>query len=228
MFTILLQGKITIESFDFYKNHYTDYPILVSTWDGTRDNLEINELPHNIRWIESIDPNTNEHQNFLRQITSTLNGLKFIETQYVIKVRGDEYYSNLQSIINSQVEHENKLIVLPIFFREWEWGTNKFKYHLSDHLMCSNTEVLKKTFELSLEIYPQMTNLCASESILGESYCKARNNNTASKELFKNSIFIHPLNTLEPYKIVFNGANKLFYNNFAPKEQDSIENINNL
>jgi hypothetical protein len=227
VFTLLIQGRLTKETYEFYTKHYSHLPIIISTWARTKLSLQIHDIPENVVWIESVDPGVNTNQNFLRQLESTLNGLQYVQTEYVIKVRGDEYYSNLQSVIDKQLQLPDKLIVLPIFFRPWNWFN--FQYHLSDHLMSCNTEVLYKTFNQSLQYYTINSNTPKGpEVILGENYTQTKHNGKMSKELFKNSIYIHSLVPLKPYKVMYNGHNKIFYDNFNPKENNSIEDINEL
>ena len=59
-----------------------------------------------------------------------------VKTKYVIKVRGDEYYSNVQYILNSIRVQPDKVHTSSIFFRAWQYA----EYHISDHIIAGTTE----------------------------------------------------------------------------------------
>jgi hypothetical protein len=91
--TVIIQGRLYQESYDYYIKTYKGFKLRISTWiDNT---IDFKNLPENFKVILSPYPKETGGQNLNYQITSTLNGLEAVTTKYTIKVRGDEYWSNL-------------------------------------------------------------------------------------------------------------------------------------
>ena len=85
--TIIIQGKLEQDSYDFYIQKYFNCPVIISTWNTT--SINFSNLPKNFKVILSPLPSESGDQNINYQILSTLNGLEMIKTKYSIKVRGD-------------------------------------------------------------------------------------------------------------------------------------------
>ena len=96
--TILIQGRISQESYNFYVKNYPNSNIVVSTWEN--HTLDTSNFPSNLKLITAKLPKEGGYQNVNYQVESTVNGLMCVRTPYVIKVRGDEYYSNLEYILS--------------------------------------------------------------------------------------------------------------------------------
>ena len=94
--TILIQGKISQESYNYYVETFPQFPIVISTWSD--HTLDLSYFPNNLQFIQSKLPTDSGEQNMNYQFVSTINGLNNVTTKYVIKVRGDEYYSNIDFI----------------------------------------------------------------------------------------------------------------------------------
>jgi hypothetical protein len=234
-FTLVVQGRLTRDIFDFYKKQYKKYPVIISTWNGTKDALNLTTIPSHITFIENADPLPPDsvNQNFIRQAASTLYGIHNIDTKFSIKLRGDKYYSNLEYVMDLQRENPDKLIVNPVFFRPWGW--DKAYYHISDHMISGNTQLLFNLFRNSFITYKDiLLNQYkakpehAPEAILGNNFMKLIRGDVYSKEDFKQNILIADLNKLMPYKIVANCYNKVFYNDFIPSDHNSISDIQQL
>lgn len=128
---------------------HKDLQIVVSTWNSDNDIMYKYNLKTNVfikKQLPEIHSQINNKQNRYLQFSSTLTGLENIKTKYTIKVRSDEYYSDLRPIISSLHENSNKIVCNDIFFRK----TKNFPYHPSDHLIASETDTLKKIFEKSI------------------------------------------------------------------------------
>lgn len=219
MFSVIVQGKLEKETYDFYVNAYKDIPIIVSTWNGTN----ITNIPSNVTYIESPDVHDYNKQNLHRQLQSTLKGLEHVTTEYVIKVRGDERYSNLETIYQLAVNNPRKVITTPVFFRRWDYSA----YHISDHMLASDTESLRAMFRFGLENYnkrmyvtPEIL-LCRSflESIYGSKY---------DRDEMKQHFLIADMETLKPYRVVANCFSKVWEDDFVPEQNESITSIDSL
>lgn len=103
--TFVVQGTVSGKSFDKEKNRYTylclksirkhfpDSIIILSTWKGE----DVNDLDFDLL-IQSDDPGISMlgdfTQNCFRQIISSVEGLKKVNTKYSVKVRSDIIFKN--------------------------------------------------------------------------------------------------------------------------------------
>ena len=122
--TIIIQGKLEKESYDFYIKKYDNCKVIISTWVGT--NIDFSNLPKNFKVILAPLPLESGDQNLNYQIISTLNALDMVTTKYVIKVRGDEFWSYPENIYQSIKSEPNKLWSSSVFFRAWQYS----EYHI--------------------------------------------------------------------------------------------------
>src|SRR3990167_7484578 len=143
-FTIIVQGHtndISLSRLDTYKR-YGD--VIVSCWYG-------DFIPQHIQ--NSISSKIPDHsfanpQNIYMQATTILSGLKLAQTSYFIKVRSDEYYENLQPIIDKVLANPLKYICNNIWFEK----VDSSWMHPGDHLIAGSVDIFKKTFENVLSI----------------------------------------------------------------------------
>ena len=132
--TIIIQGRLEQDSYDFYKTKYLNCSVIISTWSENK--IDFSELPKNFKVIIAPLPMESGDQNINYQLTSTLNALDLVKTKYVIKMRGDEYWSYPENIYQSIKSEPNKLHCSSVFFRAWQYC----EYHMSDHLIAGTTE----------------------------------------------------------------------------------------
>ena len=74
--TIIIQGKLDLESYEHYTNKFVNCPVIISTWAGT--NIDFSNLPKNFKVIMAPLPLESGDQNINYQIVSTLNALEII------------------------------------------------------------------------------------------------------------------------------------------------------
>lgn len=215
--TLLIQGKLDKECYNFYVKNYLDFPVVISTWSNVVNDIKIEDLPSNFYVLYSKAPSVPGKQNSNLQIESTKRGLKLVDTKYVIKMRGDEYYSNIEDLETLISTNENKIITSPVFFRP----PSMFKYHVSDHLMVSTTENLKKMFyietyntkipvevNLTMNFLSKVDNKYLDEPI--DSMCR--------------NFDIIDLTKHKPYKITYNTQQRVF-TNFIPEHNKSVSKM---
>lgn len=234
--TILIQGKITQETYNFYIEAYPQYPIIISTWSNHQ--LDLSYFPHNLTLVQTHLPQTPGEQNMNYQFISTLNGLDNVKTKYVIKFRGDEYYSNVNTLVESIKSNTSKIWTAPIFFRH----PFHFKYHISDHIIGGTIESIKFMYsaakyafdnELIFHIKDGVKHkywepeIHLTRSFLMAKYKTDLVNENAGEIMFEN-FDVFNLEKLKPYKIVANIFRKFWYNNFSPHTNESIENMTEL
>jgi hypothetical protein len=231
--TILIQGRINQECYDFYCKKYLNIPVIISTWENTT--IDFSNKPTNFTILKNKIPVYHGPQNSNLQITSTLYGLDIVQSEFVIKIRGDEYYSNINEIIKLIHSNKNKIYMLPIYFRHPRF----WPFHGSDHLVAGTKENLLKMFTFknwheadleSTKIVQESTyynSHMVVEQNLTINYLKQINKDYSKTPLL--SIFLNfeilNLNDLMPYRITSNCYGQVFYNNFIPEHHRSISNI---
>jgi hypothetical protein len=228
-FTLLIQGRILQSTYDFYKKNYKDYPIIVSTWDDCNVNFENENFI-----IKSKYPNELGNANRNLQFYSTKIGLENVKTKYVIKLRGDEEYSNLEYAMELLLNNDDKILVSPIFFRKWK----DIKYHISDHLLLGKTENLLMMYKTVYDKFNMVDDnffykKTAPEAVLGKTYIEMREKTNLSDDdsnyqYMLNYYDILDLNNHIPYKVVANVMKKVWNSNFIPENEGSISDMKDL
>jgi hypothetical protein len=240
--TVIIQGRLMQDSYDFYIENYKDCPVIISTWvDNT---IDFKNLPENFIVLLSPYPYDFGAQNLNLQLISTLNALERVKTKYVIKVRGDEYYSNLQYVLNSIKVEPNKIHTSSIFFRAWQYA----EYHISDHIISGTLENLLIMFrETKYNFDTGKVNISkwkvdgnfhkwvtthAPEERITKSYLNAKEpfrfEKVDGRILMKEHFDILDIELLYPYKIKANLFRKEWTDEFIPERNFSISTIEQL
>ena len=240
--TIIIQGRLVQDCYDFWIKNYKDCKVIISTWVDTE--IKFTNLPENYNVILSPYPYDFGAQNLNLQIISTLTALESVTTKYVIKIRGDEYYSNLQYIRNSILVEPNKIHTSSIFFRAWQYA----EYHISDHIIAGTTENLltmfretKHNFDTGKvnvskwkkdgKLFKWITTHAPEERIT-KSYLTAKEpfrfEKIDGRILMKEHFSILDMELLQPYKIKANLFRKEWNDGFIPERNFSISTIEQL
>ncbi len=240
--TIIIQGKLEQDSYDFYTKKYDNCNVIISTWVGT--SIDFSQLPKNFKVILSPLPNQSGDQNINYQIISTLNALEMVTTKYVIKMRGDEYWSYPENIYQSIKSAPDKLWSSSVFFRAWQYA----EYHISDHIMAGTTENLLILFRAAKRNYDtnrlnvskwkvdgkfhKYVKTHAPEERLTKSYLEAKDplrfEKVDGKFLMKEHFDILDIDLLKPYKVKANLFKKQWKDDFIPERNFSISTIDQL
>lgn len=135
--TFLIQG-----GYDFrqIKNQHAIYCIFGNVTLSTWKNYNIDNIK---RYI--LQNNCCNAQNIYLQMYTTYNGVKDIKTEYTIKTRTDEFYSDWGYFIKQMIDNPNKIICNNIFFRK-----DSRKLHISDHILAGKTSLLTSVTEKCL------------------------------------------------------------------------------
>ena len=164
-FSIILQGRIDKESMDFWKKNFKDSTnIIVSVWE---DDIQY-RFPKAWKVIKTPKPTKRiGFGNFDLQLISTLKGLECVDTKWVVKLRCDEYWSNMDLIYNEIVSNEDMVVCGSFFFKEI--GMHPFA--ISDHIIGGKTDKIKLMFGTAYNnIKNGFWNLPIPESQLGLAY----------------------------------------------------------
>lgn len=144
--TILLQGKINKECLELWISNHKNDNLVLSVWED--ENLEPYNIPKNWIVVKNQYPliRFNPTANLDYQIITTLYGLYKINTKWVIKMRADEYWSNLDNIFDKMKSNSNKIVSGSMFFRKW----GLYPFHCSDKILGSTVSNLIAMFESTL------------------------------------------------------------------------------
>ena len=240
--TVIIQGRLLQESYDFYIKNYKDFPVIISTWVDNK--ISFKDLPSNFRVVLSQYPKDFGDQNLHLQIISTLSGLDMVNTKYTIKIRGDEYWSNLQYIDLCIKSVSNKIWTSSIFFRAWQYS----EYHISDHIIAGTTDNLKLMFSESKKIFDngelnlskwkvdgkmhKWVKTHAPEERITKAYLRVvefdKFEKVDGRILMKNHFDILNIDMMKPYKIKANLFKKEWVDDFIPEKNYSISTIDQL
>lgn len=162
-FAAVIQGSLSDECLDYIPKYfeYVD-EVILSCWDDKNlreRHQRILSLQHTygdvfkcvLNPIPSLDLvklwMPDQSANYYYQLYSTHKGMEQVTAKYTIKMRTDEYYSNLGPLIDIFLKDDEKLVSGNMFFR----SVSDYPYHISDHLFLAKSSVLKKSFSLMVE-----------------------------------------------------------------------------
>jgi len=162
-FTTLVQGPMDSRMFGRFEAHAKFGPLVVSYWnsnltaDGQHNDMTMQNTSNLVAVPHPEPPPMGEEDltevargsTFYKAIASVYYGLQECKTKYVIKIRSDEGYSNLEPLIEKFLEDDNKMVCGNIFFKRWKQAP----YHIGDHLFVAKTETLKKAYERLYKVY---------------------------------------------------------------------------
>lgn len=163
--SILIQGPISeislsaIEDYvKFTKN------IIISTWN--LDDNQLNNIKNrfgeicNLKIINEPQPNyiqmLNNNELFgvthgttwYWQILGIYNGIIHCDTEYIIRTRSDEYFKNLNPLIDKFFNNGKKFTCGNIWFKPKKF----MPLHIGDHIYIANTNILKNSITFILNV----------------------------------------------------------------------------
>lgn len=218
--TLIIQGRLKKECIDFYKSNFVNCPVIISTWNDS-DTSFFQDIPSNFSILMSPKPSEVGPQNCNLQIISTVLGLEKTQTKFAIKMRGDEFYSNLEEMILKLLEAQHKIFTSPVFFRHPSF----MMFHVSDHLIVGTTSNLKKmfcniTYDPKLNVEVNLTRHFLSQ-------VNPQYEHQPLQSMFEN-FDILDLNQHKPYHITCNCCGNPPYTNFIPESHGSMSKISQL
>jgi len=240
--TVIIQGRLLQDSYDFYIANYRKCKVIISTWIDTK--IDFTNLPDNFIVLLSPIPKELGAQNLNLQLVSTLNALEKVTTPFSIKVRGDEYWSNIESVYQRIKASPKKIHSSSVFFRAWQYA----EYHISDHLVAGTTENMKIMFgETKRNLDTGKMNISkwkidgkfhkwvtthAPEERITKSYLSVKEPDRYDKVdgriIMKEHFDIININLLKPYKIKANLFGREWTDGFIPERNFSISTIDQL
>lgn len=131
----------TIKMIDLYKEKFK---IIISTYENSDDKLQQFENDLNVTIVKKSLPSVKDlhnSQNIYFQCFSVLNGLEVCDKEYVVKLRSDEYYSNIDKLIEKLPA--DKISTSNVFIRDVSYKP----FHLSDHMIVGGVEMIRNTYK---------------------------------------------------------------------------------
>lgn len=169
--TIVLQGLPNPKCLNLWIKNYNDWNVIISTWDSV--DLSQYSFPKHWRVIQTQYPlfRSKPKLNLDYQIETTLRGLYKVETPYVIKARLDEYYSNLDIILDKVKKDEEKIVSSSMYFRKRGFSNGVYRFHIGDKILGGTTDNLILMFESTIQnIQEEFWNSDNPEGQLGLGY----------------------------------------------------------
>lgn len=178
--TILLQGKINVETFNLWIENHKDSNVVVSIWED--EDLSKFKIPKGWQVIVNEYPifRFREQANLDYQIITTLKGLYHVNTNWVIKMRCDEYWSNIDKIYTKIKTEPEKILSGSMYFRKW----GMLKFHIGDKILGGTTENLKLMFESTIHnLQIGLWNTTNPEGQLGLGYIMGKDSDIQINKL---------------------------------------------
>lgn len=228
--TFIIQGNL-------HKNGINNIPIylkygnvILSCWES--DNTDEIEKLYNIKIVKQNYPadkiKYSNKQNLFFQCLTSLNGLEACETEYAIKVRCDEYYTDFKYFIKTMLSTPDNITTNNVFFRPDE----VYKFHFSDHVMGGKTKML---FDMFLKVYESLLDLYQpyfAEIMLCRQYLKNKGIepiNAHSMRIMRENVNLVDIGKMGKFKISFNSSRKYYTEKEIDKfflENKCIRSIN--
>lgn len=222
--TIVIQGRIEEECIRHMVAKYREN-IIISTWDdvdlGGCGNLG------GVRVVRSPVPTGDVGPtNMMFQFNSTIAGLSACDTEYAIKMRGDEYFSNLEEV-DRMIRADDRIHCIPVFMPRHRVRP----FCVGDHFLAGRRSELEKMFQMAKEWWltrpglrrPKMpVGHQIPECILGATYLHSKRRGVPRPNLMMKYFSIIPLEALKDYRITWNnssshGEKRVYYNDFDPE-----------
>ena len=136
--TFVIQGSLTDDTLKAIANCKKMGDVVVSCWHIDSELLIEMVKEKGVKLIvNTLDEQTEYNfQNIKFQIQSTLAGIEHCKTPFVVKVRSDEYFTNLKKFVSCVYLNPEKLTVSNFLFR------GDALFHPSDHLIGGRPDAI--------------------------------------------------------------------------------------
>ena len=144
--TFVIQGPLTSETIKTAEIAKKHGEVIVSCWDNDCPSLTKNLSKH-ARIVKNkfFKPKGYNFQNIQYQIKTFFEGVRATKTDYVIKLRSDEYFTDMSSLVDTARKNPNKITTCNFFFRP------DVLFHPSDHIIGGKKKSLFSMLVWSME-----------------------------------------------------------------------------
>lgn len=212
-FAILIQGPLNqislnnVENYKKFGNVYVSFwsDLIKPRWNSIKEaEKELERL--GVTSAHTPSPDTahttgvDKKSTFYLALNSMLLGLQQIEEEFVIKVRSDEFYEDLEPFVSELKLNPNKIVCGNIFVRR------DIPLHFGDHIFACRKDDLERAVrhllgmynsELSLEDWSAQAKGIPAEQILCKSILLQKGiklNENSDRENFLNNVSIIDIN----------------------------------
>lgn len=135
--TFVIQGPITCETMKTVEVCKKYGEVIVSCWDNDCPRL-IKKLSKQVKVVKNkfFNPKGYNFQNIQYHIETFLQGVKEAKTEYVIKIRSDEYFTDMSKLIETVSKNKDKITTCNFLFRP------DVLFHPSDHIIAGKKKSL--------------------------------------------------------------------------------------
>ena len=178
MFTVLIQGPIKDHKFvEKNYNHYVDqgYQVHIHTWDS--DEAKKLSVPYTSSSLEE-DGEIVKFKHPLKQnktlsslyyyVRNVKEGLDKIDNLYIIKIRTDEFFSDISKIEKYLTLNPTKLVCSNIFLRKQK----DQPFNISDHIIGMSYKNMYNTFNNLYSFFKLFRVLTHQNDIFNEEVFK--------------------------------------------------------
>ncbi len=218
--SIIIQGPLNPVSLGNIGQYKKFGEVIIACWSN--DNLDLLAQHRDVKTAAVTPFDASQYsnpQNLLFQAVTTVTGLKAASGDICIKVRSDEYYSNLAPVIAQLEKTPDKVVCDNMYFR-----TN-WRMHVSDHLLAARRPLMIEAFDQMIgkltrpggqyRGVPPETIVATTfvqcrgghvqdvqpHPYIGPGHPDCRPNNAEEKMLLKNTFEIAPIRTLAPFLV---------------------------
>jgi WavE lipopolysaccharide synthesis len=238
--TIVIQGRLARRGIENIPTYERFGRVILSCWDSCDKSLLTGvDLPR-IQVVITAKPEEGKYFNYgnaFLQTLSTLHGVMHAKTPWALKVRCDEFYTDLSAFIGRMKAQPAKLITNNVFFRK----DAMYKYHVSDHVIGGRTENLRETFRIMRDRCmalgenrprePKTAGWMPTESLIATSYLRhvgIAAEPARSKELMRTWFDLVRVSEMGKFYCAFNNAGTGFEREEDILKSDSIASMEDL
>jgi hypothetical protein len=235
--TIVIQGRLAARGLERIGNYQRFGRVIVSCWETCDKEMLAGVDLERVPVVLSEMPGEGEYFNYgnvLLQTLTTLHGLEHVRTPWAIKVRCDEYYSDLGAFIERMKESPRKIITNNVFFRK----DAIHKFHISDHVIGGRAENMRATFRILKERclrnepgQPRTPGWMPTEALIATSYLRhlgVEARRDRSKDLMREYFDLVRVSEMGEFYCAYNGLKTCFTKEEEILASDSIASMKEL
>lgn len=178
--TIVVQGRLDSQSLTHLKNYRKIGHVIVVGWEYespailelARANCKLADAELVILTTPPVGAIFNAQNTFSHAMT-TAAGLNLVKTEFAIKVRGDEFYEDLQPFVDRLVAEPYRTWCSSVYFRR----DVQHKFHLGDHIVAGRTATLAKAFDMvrsACQVFPPLVEPPLPEQLIARAILLAQ------------------------------------------------------
>lgn len=212
--SVVIQGPLddrTYEAIDCYQDFSE---VIISTW-SEKENYELlyKKRPNSVfKLVTSHYPSEEElqkvwNQGYVMFMTQTLHaGAKASKSKYVLKIRSDELYPNLDKLLENLIQYPDRIHTTNNgFWKTHPYHRYEVPFSLSNHLILAKKEVIEAGTKLIMEFCLGINfqdlprEIRTPEQLYGIFLLAAQTGRMEGgnwKQIFKDNVFITPCSEL--------------------------------